>query len=172
MAGGVLILVGVGLFWFSGCTGFLGTSSPPELTGWVEGKVLVSSELPQFRLRYDTVEVNADLAQMIGQLQPGIEVLVFFGSWCGDSRREVPHFMKIAERAGIPVGSIRYYGLDRTKRSPDGLTDRHRIERVPTFVFLRDGKEIGRVTELPRSSLEGDIYEILVADAKKRGQAG
>jgi thiol-disulfide isomerase/thioredoxin len=118
------------------------------------------------------VEVNADLVEMIARLREGVEAVVFFGPWCSDSRREVPHFIKIVERAGFPPSAVRYCALDRTKRSADGLTDRYHIERVATFVLLRNGKEIGRITELPRSSLEGDIYEILVADLKRRPQPG
>ena len=35
------------------------------------------------------------------------------------------------------------YALDRKKTSPDGLEQSYGIERVPTFIFLRGGKEIG-----------------------------
>jgi thiol-disulfide isomerase/thioredoxin len=169
---GILVHVFLGLFCLAGCGVWGETARDPDVTGWVEAKSIVSPEFAAFRARYDTVEVNADLARMIGQLQPGVETLVFFGPWCGDSKREVPHFIKIAEQASISTTAIRYYALDRTKTSPDGLTAKHRIERVPTFIFFREGEEIGRIVELPRSTLEGDIYEILVADAKKRGQAG
>jgi thiol-disulfide isomerase/thioredoxin len=167
-----LVHVFVVLFCLAGCGVWGGTAQDPDVTGWVDAKSILRPDFAGFRARYDTVEVNVDLARMIGQLQTGVETLVFFGPWCSDSKREVPHFIKIAEQAGMPTAAIRYYALDRTKESADGLTARHRIERVPTFIFFRDGKEIGRIVELPRSTLEGDIYEILVADAKKRGQAG
>jgi hypothetical protein len=35
------------------------------------------------------------------------------------------------------------------------------VTRVPTFIFLRAGKEIGRVTERPITTLEQDIATIL-----------
>ena len=36
-----------------------------------------------------------------------------------------------------------------------------KVERVPTFVFFRDGKEIGRTIENPKKSLLDDFLEIL-----------
>ena len=67
---------------------------------------------------------------------------MFLGAWCSDSRREVPRFLKIADLAGMDATRIKLYGLDRTKKSSDGLTDRYGIERVPTFIFLRGDKEV------------------------------
>lgn len=152
-----------------------GCSSAPvrtasDLTGWVEKSIFLTDPgHAGFRARYDTVQVDENLAGMIGSLSAGVEVIVFYGSWCGDSRVQVPLFMRIAEKAGIPDGRIRYYSLDRSKASPDGLTDRYGIEMVPTFVFLRGGKEIGRVVESPRTTLEGDIVSILAAAVPRGG---
>jgi thiol-disulfide isomerase/thioredoxin len=109
---------------------------------------------------------------MIAAMRPEVDLLVFFGSWCGDSWREVPRLIKIVQLAGLSETRVRYYGLDRTKKSSDGLTDTYRIERVPTIIVLRKGEELGRVVELPRSTLEGDLFEILVADLKRAGQPG
>ena len=109
------------------------------------------------------------LAGMIRSLSAGVDVLVFYGPWCSDSRRHVPVFLRIAEKAGIPDEQVRYYALDRSKKSGDGLTDQYAVEKVPTFIFLKRGKEIGRVVESPRTTLEGDIVAILVAAAPQGG---
>lgn len=167
---GLLVFALGSMVMAGGCSGSAPTGRELILTGWIEGSRIVSPALPGFRARYDTVAVNENLAVMIGGLSGDLETVVFLGTWCGDSRREVPHFMRIAEKSGIPTERIRYYGLDRTKKSPDGLTDAYRIERVPTFIFLMGGKEIGRIVELPRSTLEGDLFEILVAYSKRSGQ--
>jgi thiol-disulfide isomerase/thioredoxin len=154
-----------------GCSASVPEGQESIATGWITAGRIVSSEFPGFRARYDTVTVNEDLTAMITRLADSLEAVVFLGTWCGDSRREVPHFMRIAEKSRIPSDRIRYYGLDRTKKSPDGLTDTYSIERVPTFIFLMKGDEIGRIVELPRSTLEGDLFEILVAHSKIAGQA-
>jgi len=85
----------------------------------------------------------------------------------GDSRREAPHFFKIMDVIGIDSTRMRLYGLDRSKKSSDGATTRSSIEKVPTFIFLRNGVEIGRVTEKPVVGLEADILTILADSSKK-----
>ena len=144
------------------------SSAFSAITGWVGKSILLTDPgHAGFRARYDTVRVDENLTGMIRSLSPGVEVLVFYGPWCSDSRKQVPVFMRIAESAGISDERIRYYALDRSKTSRDGLTDRYAIELVPTFVFLRGGKEIGRVVESPRTTLEGDIVALLVAAGQK-----
>lgn len=150
------------------------SSAPVRTDSTVTGRVEKSMFLTDpghagFRARYDTVRVDENLTGMIHSLSDGVDVIVFYGPWCGDSRVQVPLFLRIAEKSGIPDGRIRYYALDRSKSSPDGLEKRYAIERVPTFIFLRDGKEIGRVVESPRTTLEGDIVAILAAAAPKTG---
>lgn len=90
-----------------------------------------------------------------------IEVLLFLGTWCSDSQREVPRFFKILDQAGISEPKITMYGLDRTKKDAEGLTVQWDVQYVPTFIFLRDGKELGRIIEKPKTTLESDIAEFL-----------
>lgn len=130
-------------------------------TGWLDRSVLEKPEHVQFKVRYDTVAVEKDLADLIGNVDAGVDFLVFFGTWCPDSRREVPHFLKIADHCGIAGSRIRLYGLDRSKKSADGLTEQYHITLVPTIIFLKNGFEIGRITEHPQGSLEADMLSIL-----------
>ena len=94
--------------------------------------------------------MEENLVGMIAQLSGGVEVLVYYGSWCSDSRREVPRFLRIMEKGGFPGCRIRFYAVDRTKKSPDGLTEKYAIEKVPTFLFFRDGKEMDVTYRLPK----------------------
>jgi thiol-disulfide isomerase/thioredoxin len=114
-----------------------------------------------FAFVYDTSRIHGDFVGLIRQVHEGIDIIVFLGTWCSDSRREVPRFLKIADLVGMDAARIKLYGLDRTKRSSDGLTDRYGIERVPTFIFLRGDEEVGRIVEVPRTTLEGDVLSIL-----------
>jgi thiol-disulfide isomerase/thioredoxin len=147
-----------------------GELGAPVTTGWVPAAELIRTpEHADFRQRYDTVEVEEPVVGMLQQLSPDVDVVVIYGSWCSDSRREVPRFLRIVENGGFAKERVRYYGVDRTKKSPDGLTDQYEIERVPTFILLRSGKELGRVVEIPRTTLEGDMVEILVAARTQQG---
>ena len=129
--------------------------------GWIDRATLMKPEHHQFKERFDTVQVEQQFVPMIKAVEDSVSTIVFLGTWCPDSRREVPHFLKAADEAGIPTERIRLYAVDRTKKSDDGLTDQYQIERIPTFIFLKHGEEIGRITEVPEKSVEQDMLLIL-----------
>lgn len=142
------------------------TSEKMEL-GWLHRSDFVTPEYPLFGENYDTTHIEPQFVDMIHRLQDGVEVVVVFGTWCGDSKRNVPRFLKLADLASIPPERIRFYGVDRSKKSSDGVTERYHIERVPTFIFLKNGNEVGRIIESPKHSMEDDILAIL-ADAMNK----
>jgi len=39
-----------------------------------------------------------------------------------------------------------------------------KVERVPTFIFFRDGREIGRIVENPKTGMVEDFMEILFGE--------
>jgi thiol-disulfide isomerase/thioredoxin len=90
-----------------------------------------------------------------------IEILVFLGTWCPHSMTGVPMFLKVYETTDNPALSITLYGVDQDIRDREGHSERNRVERVPTFIFLRDGSEIGRIVEFPRKSMEEDFWMIV-----------
>lgn len=96
-----------------------------------------------------------------------IEIVCFLGTWCSDSKRDVPRMIRIFQTKNLAPEKLRMIGLDREKRSPDGEEARYGIERVPTFVFLRGGEEIGRIVESPLASIEKDMLGIIDPEAGK-----
>ena len=104
---------------------------------------------------------------LIGQLSSlvkdnDITFLLFAGSWCGDSESEVPKIFKLFGKAGIPLDKIKLFGVDRDKREPSGVAEVYNIQRVPTLIVLKAGKEVGRIVEFPETSWEEDIFKILI----------
>lgn len=91
-----------------------------------------------------------------------IDIVVVLGTWCSDSRREVPRFMKIIESLGYQENRLRFIGVDSYKEAPVDNYESFDIERVPTFIFYSDKIEIGRIIEYPEASLERDMLGILV----------
>lgn len=93
------------------------------------------------------------------------QILVFLGTWCGDSKREVPRFMKILEAADFPSENLKIVALDLRKdtykKSPDGEEWGLQILRVPTFIFYKNGREVNRIIETPNHTLEADILKII-----------
>jgi len=93
-----------------------------------------------------------------------VTVLLIMATWCPDSKRELPRFFAIMDGVGMDEAMLTMVGVDRTKKDPEGLTEKWGITRVPTFVFLRNGQDVGRVVEkLPAgATLEGEIARLLV----------
>jgi thiol-disulfide isomerase/thioredoxin len=90
-----------------------------------------------------------------------LTIKIVMGTWCPDSRREVPRFMKILEMWGFPSEKVTFIGVDNTKNAPVGGYDELGIERVPTFIIMKNKIEKGRIIENPVTSLEQDMLNIL-----------
>ena len=90
-----------------------------------------------------------------------IEIYVFFGTWCHDSQREVPRFLRLLNSLNIQENYIHLIGLNFLKNEPLDRGKHFQIKKTPTFVFLRNQKEIGRIVEMPEISLEADLLKIL-----------
>lgn len=103
---------------------------------------------------------SADLRAIAALPRPAV-LEVYFGSWCSDSRREIPRLLAILEAAGPLPLKVRFYGIDRTKQEPARMVARIGLERVPTFVLRVEGEEIGRIVELPQTTLEHDLALIV-----------
>ncbi|WP_438425391.1 hypothetical protein [Aquimarina macrocephali] len=92
-------------------------------------------------------------------------ITLFMGTWCGDSKREVPRMYKILEESNFPLDRLTVVAVDRSreayKQSPGGEHEGLNIHRVPTLIFYKDGKEVNRIVESPINTIEEDILAIL-----------
>lgn len=93
-----------------------------------------------------------------------LSIKIVMGSWCPDSRREVPRFMKILELWQFPEDKVTFVGVDEEKNSPVGDFASLNIVRVPTFIFYKNNSEAGRIIEVPQASLEQDMVNILAGN--------
>jgi thiol-disulfide isomerase/thioredoxin len=91
-----------------------------------------------------------------------LKIDVYLGTWCPDSINNVPKFIKIIDTVRNPKVIVNFYNVKR-KASKDVkyYVEDLKVERVPTFIFYRDGKEIGRIVENPKNSLVEDFLEII-----------
>jgi thiol-disulfide isomerase/thioredoxin len=90
---------------------------------------------------------------------------VFFGSWCGDSKRELPRMSKIFNELSVPEKNIQWIAVDDSltfyKQSPQHEEKGLNIFRVPTFIAYEKNEEVGRIVEFPLETLERDLLKIL-----------
>jgi thiol-disulfide isomerase/thioredoxin len=103
-----------------------------------------------------------------------VTVLLILATWCPDSKRELPRFFAIMDGAGMDEAKLTMVGVDRTKIDTEGLTAKWSVTRVPTFIFFRDGQEVGRVVEKTPvgATLEGEIARILAPRVDKQAARG
>lgn len=118
---------------------------------------------PSFTWIKDTANYkpNNHAMETLREKLPQYEMVVVFGSWCDDSQRELPHLYKVLREAGMPMGKVALYGLDRAKKGRDMEDKIFRVEKVPTIILFKNHQEIGRIVETPKISLENDLAEMV-----------
>jgi len=119
-----------------------------------------------FNTTYDSYQPNiVTMTSLKKQSFDNISIKVFFGTWCGDSKSEVPRFLKLLTAIFFPDKKIQLIGLGTgdslVKQSPGHEEDGLGIFRVPTFIIYKNGIEINRINEFPVFSLEKDLLDIL-----------
>jgi thiol-disulfide isomerase/thioredoxin len=113
-----------------------------------------------FNMEYTNYKVDTKLIQKIGATLEGKLIKIVLGTWCSDSRREVPRFVKILDFIDFPFDKVLFINVDREKKGLDSETTGLNVEFVPTFIFYQDGTELGRIVESPIESLEKDLLNI------------
>ena len=118
-----------------------------------------------FDNQYKNYAVDLKSIKSIKSELNNYKITIFLGTWCGDSRREVPRFYKILEAADYPMDQLTVVALDyekdQYKKSPGGEEKGLYIIKVPTFIFYKKGKAVNRIIESPVESLEKDLAAIL-----------
>jgi len=140
--------------------------SNPKLLGKINKEGLSQNSYASWFIKnYDKYPSNTALINQFKSELASYTVELFLGTWCGDSKREVPRFYKILEDAEFPMERLTVVAVDRKKiaykQSPGGEHEGKNIHRVPTFIFYKNGVEINRITEHPVNTLEEDIRQIL-----------
>ncbi len=113
------------------------------------------------KANYDSYQPDSSTIVALKPLMNDVHFLLVVGTWCGDSKREMPHTFKILDMLSVSEGEIQYFGVDRSKKSTDGTTEKYTISRVPTLIVMRGDEELGRIVESPRSTQEKDLLRIL-----------
>lgn len=115
-----------------------------------------------FKIRYSDYQPDTSIINKIITLTKDLDISIVLGTWCHDSKVQVPYFFRVLTLIGYPEEELELIGVDRDKKSGDMDIHELKIKRVPTFIFYRDGEELGRIIETPKESLEADMLDILM----------
>lgn len=147
-----------------GISGSAADSNPDEdiLTGNCTLKELMSHSFgEQYRSEYSTYLPDLEI---LGKLENRIydcRITIVLGTWCSDSKEQVPRFLKILDVLNYRTDLLELICVDKSKTAGHIDISGLNIERVPTFIFYRESKEIGRIIETPVQRLEDDMFHIL-----------
>jgi hypothetical protein len=119
-------------------------------------------ETPEWQSIYDSYTPDEGLLVRLREKARDLAVDVYLGFWCSDSRNNVPVFLKILDVAAISGIDVHFYSVER-KKNPEVrfFVEDREVERVPTFIFMVNGVERGRIVENPISTILEDIVDIL-----------
>jgi thiol-disulfide isomerase/thioredoxin len=140
------------------------------LKGFIAKKELVTdTAFSWFVQSQKSFTPNADVVKQYAAAKDSVNILVFGGTWCDDTKHLLPNFIATTDAAGFPVDHITLIGVDRNKKTLFNLSETFNITNVPTFIAMKNGKEIGRVVEYGRMGMpEKELAEMITASAAKK----
>ena len=147
-----------------------------EVDSEKDGKMLLGAQLKEQFLKepysnwyvkeHDEYSIDKNaVAELKKNKLNTYNITVFLGTWCEDSHRDFPRLMKVLEEANYPTDKVTIIGVNRKKESPNGEEGKYNIQKVPTIIVEKYGKELGRIIEMPTTGyIERDLVEILKKD--------
>lgn len=127
--------------------------------------LLLSPHNEWFTNNYNTYVVNDSIINTIKPQMPQYNLTLFMGTWCGDSKKQVPAIYKILDALKFPEDKLKIIAVNREsesyKQSPQHEEEGLNIHRVPTLIFYKDEIEVNRIIESPVESLEKDFAAIV-----------
>ncbi len=107
-------------------------------------------------------KADSNCVAWLRRQKDSIYIIVFAGTWCGDTQTILPQLFQLAEKSEFPFSRINIIGVDRMKKTIGTLAESLGITNVPTIIVMKKGKETGRVVEYGKYGLfDKELGEIL-----------
>jgi tetratricopeptide (TPR) repeat protein len=156
---------------------YMNTKGNPVLLGTHTKKDLQQSPYNAwFDKNYTEYKIDSVTADQLKPFLKNKQFEIFMGTWCGDSKREVPRMFRILEYAGVQPSQIKLVMVDNRdstyKQSPAHEEKGKGIHHVPDLIVYDNEKEMNRVIESPVVSLEQDLLTISKGDAYQPNYPG
>ena len=116
-----------------------------------------------YNTQFEVYKPKLKVAKSIAAIteKGGYEFVTLFGDWCSDSKLQVGRFDKVLSEARVDFSKRTYIAVDRSKKVPNMDISKYKLLRVPTFIVLYHGEEVGRIVESADNTLEKDLLKIL-----------
>ena len=88
-----------------------------------------------------------------------VKILVVHADWCPDCEYTLPNLKSVMQH--LPNIELSEVEVNFRKKDPHGIAEKYQVKRIPTFVVLQNGKEVGKIVEYPQTTIEDDIVKFL-----------
>lgn len=134
----------------------------PVYVDQVDRNGLLTGEIGEhFQEDYNAYQPEKDAVEQLKTLVNDLQITIIFGSWCGDSKDQLPRFFKLLDLMDFDPEKVFVVGVDSEKKAREIDVQPYAIEKVPTFIFYKNKTEIGRIIETPLESLEKDFLMVM-----------
>jgi thiol-disulfide isomerase/thioredoxin len=106
---------------------------------------------------YKIYEPDKTVISQLKLQQEGVDILIVLGTWCSDSQEQVPKFFKVLDMIRFDKKKVQMICVDSNKEAGEVDLVNYNIQKVPTFIVYKKGREIGRIIETPYATLEKDL---------------
>ncbi len=114
---------------------------------------------------YNNAQIDSSYSAAIAKAFKNKRIEIFAGTWCGESKADLPKMLKILKAANVDSTQIQLIFLNNTaaqyKQSPQHEEAGKNIVRTPTYIIYNGQKEMGRIIDSPVETFEKDLLKIL-----------
>ena len=104
-----------------------------------------------FKKNYNLGKPDSKTVAAFKEHASDFKMLIFAGTWCPDTENLLPEFYRLTDASGYADSNITMIGLDHAKTTLENMEKTFKVTEVPTFIVMKDGKEVGRVVEYGES---------------------
>ena len=133
---------------------------PQVLLGTIAQKDLME-QYPMFAQNRDAYRPDMAAISRIDSLRPSLSIVCFMGTWDSLSQDIVPKVLRVIQLCSFSRISVSLMGVDSNLQDRAGMVDFHRIQGIPTVLFLSRGYEIGRMVGRPDQPVEYRFLDIV-----------
>jgi hypothetical protein len=124
-------------------------------------KEKILENFPGWKEKAASYVPNMEVIEKLQSIQYKIEIEIFLGTWCPDTKRNVSAYFRVMDMVDNPLFTTTYIGIPRDKVSREPYIEGKNIIKVPTFIVLINDEEKGRIIENPVKSVEEDLLDLI-----------
>lgn len=96
-----------------------------------------------YNAEYELYEVdNKVLEGITPDKLKDITIKIVLGTWCGDTKREIPRFIKILESIKFDEKNLTLIFVNNAKKDPFNDIEALKVKNIPTIIVYRGGGRI------------------------------